>query len=252
MRLLARVVVLLSVAVSSMHDAGAQGIDAFNPLPEGPPKALAIQPDGKILIGSSFQNVASTPRRGVARLNADGSVDTSFGDPGINGDVIAIAVQGDGKLLVGGSFTEVDGATRHDLARLNANGTLDASFADPNLDAEVWSIAMQGDGKLLIAGDFTTIGGATRKYLARLSSSGVLDASFADAQLCCLPARSVELQADGHVLVGGAFSQAGGVSHFYFARYSSSGVFDAAFPANPPPGRCSAVESWSAPMARST
>lgn len=230
-----RIAAVLTFAVL-VQDIGAQTIDAFNPLPEGPPKALAIQPDGKVLIGGSFQNVAGAPRRGVARLDVDGSVDAGFGDPDVNGDVIAIAVQDDGKLLVGGSFNQVGGATRHELARLNADGTLDTGFADPNLDGEVWSIAVQPDGKVLIAGDFTDVNGVARTYLARLSPTGALDTGFADAQLCCLAARSVALQADGHVLVGGYFSQAGGVSHFYLARYSSSGVFDAAFPASPPPG----------------
>ena len=95
-----RIAAVLTFAVL-VRDIGAQTIDAFNPLPEGPPKALAIQPDGKVLIGGSFQNVAGAPRRGVARLDVDGSVDAGFGDPDVNGDVIAIAVQDDGKLLVG-------------------------------------------------------------------------------------------------------------------------------------------------------
>lgn len=226
----------LLALVALAPSAFSQTIDAFNPLPEGPPKALAIQPDGKILIGSSFQTVGGSMRVGVARLNVDGSVDSDFGDPDAAGDVIAIAVQADGKLLVGGGFNQVGGVARHYLARLNANGTLDTSFADPNLDGGVWSIAVQPDGKVLVAGDFTNVGSTARSYLARLTAVGALDTGFADAQLCCLPARSVALQADGQVLVGGDFSQAGGVSHFYFARYSSDGVFDAAFPASPPPG----------------
>jgi uncharacterized delta-60 repeat protein len=189
-------------------------------------------------------------RVGVARLNVDGSVDSDFGDPDAAGDVIAIAVQSDGKLLVGGGFVQVGGVARHYLARLNANGTLDTSFADSNLDGGVWSIAVQPDGKVLVAGDFTNIGGTARSYLARLTAVGALDTGFADAQLCCLPARSVALQADGHVLVGGDFSHPGGVSHFYFARYSSGGVFDAAFPASPPPGPLG-EGTWSAPMGRS-
>ena len=215
--------------------AFAQTIDAFNPLPSAPPKALAIQPDGKILIGSSFQNVAGVVRQGVARLNADGSVDMSFGNPGAaNGEVVAIAVQNDGKLLVGGDFDRIGGVARHSLARLNEDGTLDASFADPNLDSEVWSIAVQPDGKVLVAGDFTNAAGSPpRDYLARFNGDGSFDSSFADPQLCCLPARSVALQADGRVLVGGYFSQADGASHDSLARYSSSGVLDAAFPATP-------------------
>jgi uncharacterized delta-60 repeat protein len=217
----------------TMPCAFAQTIDAFNPLPNASTKAVAIQPDGKILIGSSFQSVAGTARQDLARLNADGSVDTSFGNPAANGEVVAIAVQADGKLLVGGDFDQIATGTRHYLARLNANGTLDASFADPGLDGEVWSIAVQPDGKVMVAGDFQNAGSTARKYLARFASNGTFDASFADPQLCCNVARAVALQADGDVLVGGYFSQAGGASHGALARYSSSGVFDATFPATP-------------------
>ena len=236
MQSLARVVASLPLVLTLIQGVGAQTIDAFNPLPQGGPKAIAIQPDGKILLGGSFQNVAGVPLRGLARVNVDGSVDNSFSDPAANSEVIAIAVQPDGKLLVGGDFDQIGGGARHYLARLNGDGTLDASFGDPGLDGEVWSIAVQPDGKVLVAGDFLNIGTVAQKYLARLSSSGTLDTSFADPQLCCNVARSLALQADGHVLVGGYFSQAGGVSHFYLARYSSTGAFDAAFPASEPPG----------------
>lgn len=210
----------------------AQSISAFNPVPQGPPKAVALQPDGTILIASSFQNVAGIARLGIARLDADGSLDLSFGNTNANFEIIAIAVQPDGKILVGGDFDQIDGAARHHLARLNADGTLDASFADPGLDGEVWSIALQPDGKVLAAGGFEKVGATQQKYLARFNANGTFDTSFANPQLCCLDARAVALQADGRVLVGGYFSQAGGGSHFYLARYSSSGVLDAAFPAS--------------------
>lgn len=211
--------------------ASAQTIDAFNPLPNGEPEAVAIQPDGKILIGDNFSHVAGTARQGVARLDVDGSVDTTFADPQANFEVIAIAVQLDGKVLVGGEFDSIGGGARHHLARLNANGTLDASFADPGLDGEVWSIVVQPDGKVLAAGGFQHVGDAAQSYLARFNANGTLDTSFANPQLCCLDARALALQADGRVVVGGYFSQAGGASHFYLARYSAGGVLDAAFPA---------------------
>jgi uncharacterized delta-60 repeat protein len=83
---------------------------------------------------------------------------------------------------------------------------------------------------VLVAGDFTHVGSLARNYFARFDANGGFDATFADPQLCCLPARAVALQADGHVLIGGSFSQAGGVTHFYLARYSSNGTFDPAFP----------------------
>jgi len=80
---------------------------------------------------------------------------------------------------------------------------------------------------------FTLIGAHAQNYFARLDANGGFDASFADPELCCDPlVNAIALQADGSVLIGGAFSQAGGVNgRFYFARFSSSGVFDPSFPA---------------------
>ena len=71
-------------------------------------------------------------REAIGRLNADGSLDTSF-DPGANGQVITIVVQPDGKILVGGQFTMLGGGgtgttPRNRIGRLNADGSLDATF----------------------------------------------------------------------------------------------------------------------------
>ncbi|MCI0475522.1 MAG: delta-60 repeat domain-containing protein, partial [Anaerolineales bacterium] len=110
--------------------------------------ALAIQTDGKVVIGGSFTMVgsSSTPMNRVARLNADGSRDTTFGNPDANGTVYALALQADGKILIGGDFTSVGGTTRNYVARLNANGTLDDSF-DPNPNVPVRALALQSDRK---------------------------------------------------------------------------------------------------------
>jgi uncharacterized delta-60 repeat protein len=213
--------------------AAAQSIDAYAPMPLGPPTSLATQADGKIVIVGNFTEVGTDARASVARLNVDGSVDETFGNPAVNSEVKTVAVLADGKLLIGGGFTEVGGQPRHSLARLNADGTLDASFADPGFNESIWAIAVQPDGRILAGGSFTLIGSHAQNYFARLDANGGFDASFADPLLCCDPlVNAIALQADGHVLIGGAFSQAGGVDdHFYFARYSSTGVFDASFPA---------------------
>ncbi|MBS0569195.1 MAG: delta-60 repeat domain-containing protein [Proteobacteria bacterium] len=224
---LAIVQTVLLAAVSPF--ALAQSIDTLNPLPESGPTTLAIQADGKILIGGSFLQIGTTPMQRVARLNRDGSLDTSFSDPMVDNVVQAIAVQADGKILIAGDFTTIGTATRHYLARLNADGSLDGSFADPGFGAEVWALAVQPDGNILAAGDFTAVGGTTRNYLARISATGTLDGSFADPQLNN-STRSVALQADGHVLVGGFFTHVGAQTQFYFARFSSTGVFDTTFP----------------------
>lgn len=95
--------------------------------------AIALQPDGKILIGGFFTMYNSTPRSRIARLNADGSLDMSF-DPGnalgLNTFVNSIVLQPDGKILIGGEFFTYNGKLRYRIARLNADGSLDTSF-DP-------------------------------------------------------------------------------------------------------------------------
>lgn len=209
----------------------AQTIDAFDPLPQASPVTLAIQADGKILLGGYFLNSTLV---GVQRLNADGSVDACFVEPDVSAEVKAVAVQADGKILIGGSFIEVAGQTRHYLARLNANGSFDTSFADTNLDDFVWAIAVQPDGNVLAAGDFQNVGTTARAYVARFTTTGALDNSFADTQICCGPARAVALQANGSVLVGGYFlGVVGNSSIGALARFSANGTLDAAFPVDP-------------------
>src|SRR6185312_16711754 len=101
--------------------ARAQTIDTYAPMPGVPPVTIARQADGKMLIAGSFANVGADTRNGIARLEPDGTIDASFGDAAVVGDVMAVAVQPDGAILIGGEFTSVGGATRHSLARLHAD-----------------------------------------------------------------------------------------------------------------------------------
>ena len=87
-------------------------------------RSITVQPDGKILVGGDFLNIGGQKRSRIARLNADGTLDTSF-NPNANGDVYSIALQVDGKIVVGGFFTTIGGQTRNHIARFNADGTLD-------------------------------------------------------------------------------------------------------------------------------
>jgi uncharacterized delta-60 repeat protein len=197
--------------------------------------ALALQSDGKVLIGGSFTSH-------VARLNSNGSRDWTFGDTKANGDVNALAIQSDGKVLIGGDFTSVDGATRKRVARLNSNGTLDTTFGDPAVGpdtspvAEVHALAVQSDGKVLIGGRFSSVGGATRNRVARLNSNGTLDATFVDPNV--QSARPMDyvsalaLQSDGKVLVVGNIDSVGGVSRTGIARLNLDGTLDTTFVPN--------------------
>jgi uncharacterized delta-60 repeat protein len=227
--------VLTILAALAAVDASAQSIDAYDPQPQSPPTTLTIDAAGKIVVAGNFLQIGGITRTRVARLDEDGSVDATFVDPGVDGEVKAVAVQADGKLLIGGGFTHVAGQARHNLARLDADGTLDGGFADPVLDGTVWAIAIAPDGRIVVGGDFTHVGATARNYAARFTTGGAFDGSFADPQLCCLPVRAITLQPDGHVVIGGAFSQAGGVNqHYYLARFTTSGAFDPALPDAPP------------------
>ncbi|MBK8466694.1 MAG: hypothetical protein IPL32_12770 [Chloracidobacterium sp.] len=219
---------MLNLALAARSQSA---LDGFDPNANGLVRAVAAQPDGKILIGGDFTSVspnggAAVVRNRLARLNHDGTLDASF-DPNVSSSVYCVALQPDGKILLGGLFTSVAGTTRNRIARLEANGTLDTAY-DPNANNAVLSIAVQTDGQILAGGDFTSIGGLTRNRIARLAAaSGAADALFqADASSSVW---SILVRTDGGILVGGAFTTIGGQARLYIARLNPDSTVDAAF-----------------------
>src|SRR5690606_28979323 len=153
--------------------------------------------------GGAFTSYNGTGRNAIARLNADGSLDSGF-DPGIgaNSAVLSIAVQADGKILIAGAFTNYNGTARNYIARLNADGSLDTGF-DPGTgaDSTILPTAVKADGKVFIGGAFTSFNGTARNCIARLNADGSLDLGF-DAGTG--PGNTVYItavQADGKVLI---------------------------------------------------
>lgn len=161
--------------------------------------AVALQPDGKVVIGGRFNTIDSTARSRIARLNADGSLDASFNPgSGANDQVHAVAVQPDGKILIGGIFTMVNGTARNRIARLNADGTRDNSFNAAS--GSVHAMAVQPDGKILIGGTFTLVNGTARNRIARLNADGSVDTSFDPGTGADEPVDAVAVQPDGGFL----------------------------------------------------
>ena len=200
--------------------------------------AMAGQPDGKILVGGMFTVVAGQPRTNIARLNADGSLDSTFVSPIFRLDeyaedtaVTSIAVLPDGKILLGGDFDRIGGTVRRSVARLNPNGSLDTSFnADFWLYSYVSALAVQSDGKILAGGYFSVVANQSRTNLVRLNANGTLDSNFtagADSLV-----RAVSLQADGRILVGGEFTKLAGQSVNLVGRLNSNGTLDTSFSAS--------------------
>ena len=194
--------------------------------------AIAVQPDGKILIGGNFTNILGVARTNIARLNTDGTLDTAF-DPNANSDVNAIAVQADGKILVSGSFTSIGGQTRNYIARLDATTGLADSF-NPNPNGIVRPIAIQADGKILIGGAFSTVLGVTRTNIARLNTDGTLDTAFNPNTVGGgFSVSTIAIQVDGKILVGGDLPYFGGQARSGIARLD--GTTGAADSFNPSP-----------------
>ncbi len=166
--------------------------------------AIALQTDGKILVGGTFGNIGGQTRNRIARLDAATGLADSF-DPNGNGFVDTIAVQADGKILVGGGLQNIGGQARNYIARLDATTGLADSF-DPHSNSLVLSIVVQADGKILAGGAFAgpnSIGGQTRNHIVRLDPNTGLADSF-DPNASSL-VNSIAVQTDGKILVGGTF-----------------------------------------------
>jgi uncharacterized delta-60 repeat protein len=185
---------------------------SFNPPTNTSATAAVLQPDGKILIGG-FISVNGT-NSSVARLNSNGSVDGSFQWGQGPGSIRSLALQSDGKIVVGGANT---------VARLNSNGSRDLAFGSVSLtNGEAYSLALQPDGKILIGGSFNRVNGTNRNRVARLNSNGTLDTSFNPGAGPDGLVRSIALQTNGNVLIGGDFTAVSGIVRPYVARLFGS------------------------------
>ena len=203
---------------------------------------VAVQADGKILVGGDFTKINDVNTVGLARLNPDGSPDTAFnagivagGDnSGFNGYVLALKQQPDGKILAGGTFTALNGVTRANLVRLNTDGTVDEAFDTALAGATsvaINDIALQTNGSILL-------GTIAPTALMRLTPAGAVDTSFTTAQGAGFndEVKSIGQQSDGSIVVGGYFTgfdgggtQAQAAGHI--ARLSADGVLDTTFTA---------------------
>lgn len=193
-------------------------------------KALAIQPDGRILVGGSFTTINGQPRRRLARLLPDGALDPTF-VAGADQDIWAVAVQPDGKIIVTGGFTEINGEAHRNIVRLQQNGAIDPTFL-ATADQFVLTLALQPDGKIILGGDFTQVNGQARKGLTRLNPDGTLDPTFqADTNGRII---TLALQPDGKILVGGEFDRldANQQLHVNLMRLHPDGTVDATYNAS--------------------
>ncbi len=206
-------------------------IQAFTDMPGC--RALAVQPDGRILVGGHFNGVNGTNRPGLARLNADGTLDHSFDPPPAS--VHRLALQANGDVLIAGG----PGGSPF-LARLNSSGQPDTNF-NPGASLSgsyVSSLAVQPDGRIVLGGSFTSTNANASfsgRSTVRLLANGSLDTSYNAPADPNDGATDVAVQADGKVLVAGAsYTTIDGPRRQVLIRLHPNGALDATF--NPGPG----------------
>jgi uncharacterized delta-60 repeat protein len=198
--------------------------------------ALAVQPDGKIIVGGNFTSYNGVLRNRIVRLSADGTLDSSF-NSGSGADAIidCILLQPDGKIVLGGQFSFFNGISYNRIVRLNADGSIDSGFSiGVGFDKNVYSIALQSSNKLIIGGAFTTYKGVVAKRLLRLNSDGSLDATFTTGLgFSNGEIRAALVQPDDRLLIGGTFSGTyNGTAVRRMVRLLATGVVDTTFLVN--------------------
>jgi uncharacterized delta-60 repeat protein len=232
-----------------IYDGPANAIDEAH--------AVAIQPDGKIVVVGSARNIANYDVL-VLRYNSNGTLDATFGTGGVvlynsptdyvdNGN--GVVIQPDGKIVVAGERTYSLGYQDHDtlLLRLNSNGTLDptfgvggAAFYDiPNENDLGYSVALQPDGKIVMTGTHQSGGAQTDLLILRYNSNGVLDTTFGSSGVVLYGTTNVRdaghvvtVQPDGKILVvGNSYNDTvqPQENEAVLLRYNNNGTLDSSF-----------------------
>jgi uncharacterized delta-60 repeat protein len=210
--------------------------------------SVTIQPDGMIVV-AGVALIGSTDDFALARYNADGSLDTSFGTGGkvttaigTNTDMgYSVTIQADGKIVVAG-IAVIDGSPDFALVRYNANGSLDTSFGTGGMVTTAivtginkgYSVTVQPDGKIVVGGH-VYIGSTYDFALVRYNANGTLDTSFGTGGKVTTAivtawdiGNSVTIQPDGKILVAGQ-ATIGSTQDFAMVRYNANGTLDTSF-----------------------
>ena len=199
---------------------------------------IAIQSDGKILVGGSTitQYSGSLIGTGSLRINTDGTRDTTYSTGAgflTNFTVYSIDIQSDGKIVVGHGATTYSGSTVTRLTRLNDNGSIDNTFNPGTINSSVYAVKIQPDQKILINGAFTTVSGSTRASIARVLSNGQVDTSYVVGTGVNTTSAGISnafsLDNSGNVYLGGPFTTYSGSTVNRFVKTTPSGAIDGTF-----------------------
>lgn len=219
-----------AIDVGTIHIPGATNAATVN--------VIKPLPNGQILVGGTFSHFSKVPRKLVARLNHDGSVDTTFNTATtLDGDnVSTISLLGNGKIYVGGKFNKAGGVSRNiGLVRLNADGTLDTTFVDGTISfgANVTGCTLQPDGKPVIDTAYANSSFQATIQVYRLGVDGGLDPTFSQGAGSPVTAAALRhsLLPNGQILVSGTSPTYNGASvNAALFRLNADGTLDTSYP----------------------
>jgi uncharacterized delta-60 repeat protein len=214
--------------------------------------AIVLQPNGKIILAGTG-NGNGALNFAAARLNPNGSLDTSFGYGGVATVPIgpeaianAVSLQSDGKIVLGGMAYV--GHNAFAAARLNASGSIDTSFGTGGVttlaqDAAAWGMVLQADGKLVLGGE-ASINGTEGYMAARLLANGAVDSTYGQNGVVTIQigvkamGDAIALQSDGKVILAGSAYTNTMIAAT--VRLNTNGTFDQSFGT----GGISSVQEW--------
>jgi uncharacterized delta-60 repeat protein len=227
--------VAFSTEIPTVDNAGRAGdIDptfygsAYNQ-PEGNVQRTIRQPDGKIIVAGSFEVINGKLHEDIVRLNADGTIDSTFTAQKHFSFITSLGMQSDGKILVAGIRVPTFGFMKS-LIRLNTDGTLDTTFSFFALESSrtIHDLVVLPNDKILIGGGlFMNVNGVNAANLVRLNSNGTIDNTFQPINEVDV-VRDIELQLDGKIL--------GPITDFVsnnriIKRFNADGTLDSTFTA---------------------
>jgi uncharacterized delta-60 repeat protein len=221
--------------------------------------AVTVQSDGKIAFTGYAQASNGNWQLLVGRLNADGSLDSSFDSTGTVITQIGtgtadegegVAIDANHKVVVDGYADDSTNRSQLMVVRLTPDGHYDPSFdstgkvvtqvgVGPGPVSDAYALALQGDGKIVVAGDASDATRATNVLVARLNADGTFDSTFGTAGKVVKQlgsgasprsfAGSIALQGDGRIVVAGDASDSSTHPSLLVARLTAGGSFDSSF-----------------------
>jgi uncharacterized delta-60 repeat protein len=197
---------------------------------------MVTQSDGKIIIGGTFTAYSGSSSQYIARINTDGTRDTTFNvGTGFNNIVYDLKLQSDGKIVAVGSFTTYSGSTRNRIARLNTNGTYDTTYnIGVGLNQQGLAVAIQGDDKAIVVGSSMTSysGSLIGTGSVRINTDGTRDITFNNGTgftVGTLVGYAVDIQSDGKIIIGHGATQYSGSTVTRLMRLNTNGTLDTSF-----------------------